>query len=67
MTKILIKNNNSFFFVQILSSIIQIVVTCAFSVQACVLTCTLQIDKERAVNMFYLLLCVLQEGKYLVF
>lgn len=37
-------------FVRILSSIIQIVVTCAFSVQACVLRCTSQIDKKRAVK-----------------
>lgn len=52
-----------FLCVHILSSITQIVVTCAFSVQVCVLRCTVRIDKEKAVN-FYIcfFVCVIQEG-----
>lgn len=46
-----------FLFVQILSSITQIVVTCAFSVQVCVMRCTVHIDKEKAVKFYIRFLC----------
>lgn len=49
-----------------MSSITQIIVTCAFSVLACVLRCTVQTHKEKAVNFVFsvlnLLFCVVQEG-----
>lgn len=35
-----------------MSSITQIVFTCAFSVQVCVLRCTVQIEKEKAVKFY---------------
>lgn len=71
-----IKSTKKFFFfssiffpfVQFMSSITQIIVTCAFSVLACVLRCTVQTHKEKAVNfiLFFsvlnLLFCVVQEG-----
>lgn len=57
MTKIFNQNTKSLCFgfcflqfVQFMSSITQIIVTCAFSVLACVLRCTVQINKEKAVN-----------------
>lgn len=55
-----------------MSSITQIIVTCAFSVLACVLRCTVQTHKEKAVNFIFfsvlnLLFCVVREGRYLVF
>lgn len=55
-----------------MSSITQIIVTCAFSVLACVLRCAVRIHKEKAVNLFcfgffYLLFGVIQESLYLVF
>lgn len=50
-----------------MSSITQIIVTCAFSVLASVLRCTVQTHKEKAVNFYFfsvlnLLFCVIQEG-----
>lgn len=52
-----------FSFVQFMSSITQIIVTCAFSVLACVLRCTVRIHKEKAVNLFFnLLFGVIQES-----
>lgn len=57
MTKIFNQQKKkSFFFfpfVQFMSSITQIIVTCAFSVLACVLRCTVQTHKEKAVNFFF--------------
>lgn len=54
-----------------MSSITQIIVTCAFSVLACVFRCTVQTHKEKAVNFFFfcfkfVVLCH-QEGRYWVF
>lgn len=42
MTKIFNQTLFWFMFVQILSRIAQIIVTCAFSVQVCVMRCTVQ-------------------------